>query len=450
MAKFLFPPLDPLTTDQKFRYLSVYFRTDDGRAHTAFTFPIAKGADPIDTLNSYASSKACNGDSEYVDALQRYVKELDSEKIPLPPPIQTMKRSASEGGSEMSVPDTLVPGGKRDEEIELRLRQGLSFIDMETIFQRTAVFIAREAERIVGKSEVQKLLKQKKMGEWSRYETQQLMVLRERGLSLTKLATWLRRTTRSIQKQLQELQPTLVALDVIQGPQGLPSGLRESLFDTRLKAIWQALLASDMVQTWRETLLRSDIDWLSLISGSIPEHVKKALGGLGPPTWEKLESLPLIDTNDAGVYARLATSRHDFHMASDRYLYIGSATRYSGGLKRRIADHTRERKTKHEPRLQHDIRTKTLKDSFVTLMVVRMNHPDAEAVLEVRRTVILAEAILTVWLGALESPPHDLRSACPWDLETLQWTGWSSHNPLKDDVVLPGKHNIPKSGDFEC
>jgi len=45
---------------------------------------------------------------------------------------------------------------------------------------------------------------------------------------------------------------------------------------------------------------------------------------------------------------------------------------------------------------------------FVTLMVMKMESSDKEAVLDVRRTVTLAEATLTVWLGALQSPTHDL------------------------------------------
>lgn len=124
----------------------------------------------------------------------------------------------------------------------------------------------------------------------------------------------------------------------------------------------------------------------------IPEDVKKALGGLRPPTWDELESLPLVDTNDAGVYARLVTSRHQFQMVTDRYLYVGSASKYGHGLNGRIAQHTRKTKRKHESRLQYDIRTKGLKGAgrFVTLMVMKMDSPEKEVVLNVRRTVTLA------------------------------------------------------------
>ena len=446
-AKALFSPLEPLTAHQKLRYLSVHFRTDGRHADTVFTFPVVDGADPMAALKDYIPSMGCEIGCEYVDAFQRYVKRLHVDEIPLLASTQTMDRGTTGKQPKFSAPDITMPGKYRDEEIELRLRQGLSFFDMETTFQKTAVFIAREAERILGKYELQVVLSRNKRGKWSDYEIQQLVGLREQGLSVTKLATWLRRPTEAVRKHLQGLESTLVAPSVVHGPQELPPGFRDSLFTARLEAVWQALLRSDMAQTWKETLERSNEGWLSKISRLIPESVKKLLGGLRPPTWDDLESLPSIDTTDAGVYARLSTSRHSFHMASDRYLYVGSATRYGGGLNWRIYQHTRKNTRKWESRLQYDIRTKRLKSSFVTLMVMKMDHSNPEAVLEVRRTVVLAEAIFTVWLGALERPPHDLQNMCPWDLRTLQWTGWSSHNPLLDDVTLPSNHNIPRAGE---
>ncbi|KAF2192906.1 hypothetical protein K469DRAFT_693007 [Zopfia rhizophila CBS 207.26] len=209
--------------------------------------------------------------------------------------------------------------------------------------------------------------------------------------------------------------------------------------------MWQGLLKSEMTQTWREALQgKSAEEWLSSISAGIPEDVKRVLGGLRPPTWEELESLSLIDTNDAGVYARLVKSRYEFQMVSDRYLYVGSASRYGGGLNVRIAEHTMKTRRSDESRLQRDIRTKDLKgtDRFVTLMVMKMDSPKKEVVLDVRRTVTLAEAILTAWLSALQSPSHDLQSLCPWDPQTLEYTGWSSHNPLIKNVAEPNNEKM--------
>ncbi|KAJ8110943.1 hypothetical protein OPT61_g6341 [Boeremia exigua] len=347
------------------------------------------------------------------------------------------------------VPEIHRRGMKRDEEIELRLRQGLSLLDMETVFQRTADFIAREAARIMGKHEAKKVLGRNKKGKWSQQEISHLTTLRERGLSHTKLAFYLRRTKENVRKTLLELQPTLAAPNIIQGPRELPPGMQQALFEARLEAIWQALLASPMAESWTEMLELTKHDWLPTISEHILDPVKKALGGLDPPTWDDIKSLPLIHTNDAGVYARLATTGHDFHRKNERYIYVGSASKYRGGLSLRIAEHTATKPEK-QSRIQRDVKAKKLRSSFVTLMVLKLDCSDPEAILQVRRTVILAEAILTVWLGALQDPKLDLSRECPWDSEILQWTGWSSHNPLDDDLTLPVNYNVQGEDESEC
>jgi hypothetical protein len=79
---------------------------------------------------------------------------------------------------------------------------------------------------------------------------------------------------------------------------------------------------------------------------------------------------------------------------------------------------------------------------FVTLMTIKMNSAEGEHVLDVRRTVTLAEAILTIWLGALQSPCHHLLRLCPWDLQALDYGAWSSHNPLEADIMLPNNQMI--------
>lgn len=342
------------------------------------------------------------------------------------------------------MPEYLLPGKARDEEIALRLQQGQSFVDLASSLQRTVKFIAGEADRILGKNEVKTLLRKSKRGQWSNDETQQLTALREQKLPPKTIAMLLRRTKSSVDKKSQELGSTWSGSYAVEGPQEMLPGSQVSLFNIRLAEIWQALLRSEMTQAWREALQKKRVDeWLSSISLGIPEGVKKALGGLRPPTWDELENFPLIDTNDAGVYARLVTSRHKVQMVSDRYLYVGSASKYGGGLNSRIAQHTERIRHKGESRLQREIRSKSLegKGRFITLMTMKMDSSEYEVVLDVRRTVTLAEAILSVWLSALQTPAHDLQCACPWDKDLLQYTGWASHNPLLLDIVLPTSSN---------
>ena len=439
-AKVRFPSLYQPTANQKLGYLSFYFQGDDTRICKAYIFTAPKRKGLIVALTNYALEVVRNVSDEYSDAFQKYVEKLRTGEISL----QISKRRPTDARDYTArEPKALVPrfppaGKARYEEIGLRLRQGQSFLDIELSLRKTLRSIAREANRILGEDEVKKPVKINKQGQWSDVEIQRLIMLREQRMPLTEIAKWLRRTKKGVAKRIQELKIA------VEGPQALPPGLQESLFNIRLTKIWQALLKSDMTHRWEEALQEKSAEqWLSKISMGITEDTKKVLGGLQPPTWEELERLPLVNTNEAVVYARLVTSRHYTEIPSSRYLYVGSASKYGGGLNSRIAEHTRRTKRKNESRLQRDIRTKRLKGngSFVTLMVMKMESSDEEVVLDVRRTVTLAEAILTVWLGALQSPTHTLQRDCPWDPQTLQYTGWSSHNPLVFNVALPGNSN---------
>jgi hypothetical protein len=93
--------------------------------------------------------------------------------------------------SKTPVLAVLLPGRARDEEIELRLRQDQSFLDLASSLDKTRRFIAREAKHILGEYELKKLMKQKKRGLWSNDEIQYLISLRKQGLSLAEATMWL-------------------------------------------------------------------------------------------------------------------------------------------------------------------------------------------------------------------------------------------------------------------
>lgn len=329
----------------------------------------------------------------------------------------------------------------------MRLREGQSFFDLASSLKRTPGFIIREAQRLLG-AELEQLLKHNKKGPWPYDEVQHLITLRQDGLPLRTMRKWLRRTEHSIQKKLGELGSSVFKPTVVAGPQELPTGLRESLFEARLAEIWDGLLKSEMTPTWRDALGEKPREqWLAAVAAGIPAHVKRMLGGLQPPSWEDLKSSALVDTHDAGVYARLVESRFATQAADDRRLYIGSASKYGAGLSGRIAGHlsARKRPRLRQSRLQREIIEDDLKggDRFITLMITKLDSCKKEAVLDVRRTVTLAEAILTAWLGALESPPRDLERLCPWGTGFLAYWGWCSYNPLLVDVAEPRDDTDP-------
>lgn len=154
----------------------------------------------------------------------------------------------------------------------------------------------------------------------------------------------LRRTQHSIQKKLRELGSSIFEPIVVAGPQELPPGLRESLFEARLAEIWDGLLKLEMTQTWRDALQEKPPgQWLAAVSAGIPAHVKRMLGGLQSPSWEELKSSALVDTKDAGVYARLVESRFEIQAAGDRRLakcHRGSAAGYCPKLHAEVSSGT--------------------------------------------------------------------------------------------------------------
>ncbi|KIW84082.1 hypothetical protein Z517_03328 [Fonsecaea pedrosoi CBS 271.37] len=158
-----------------------------------------------------------------------------------------------------------------------------------------------------------------------------------------------------------------------------------------------------MKPAWTSALSKKSAEqWLIFIAEGMPEEVKKILGGLQLPINDELERLHPVSSTNAGVYARLVTSRYSVPAASDRYLYVGSASKYGSGLQGRVSQHIR----KGQERLVRDLRSRDLlaPGRFVTLMTMKMDSAEEEHVFEVRRTVTLAEAILTIWLGATPVP----------------------------------------------
>ena len=393
-TRMLFNLVKERTANQEVAQISFRFEDDGEPADVTWTFTVPKSPDLFHRLFHYARDL---GDDECAVAFRGFLLRLLVQKGILE---QRNRREKKNGSNEDA---TLSKYGLLSEQVE-------------------------------------DIMKGKRTGQWSNEEICSIILLRKQGLPLARIARKLERTRTTVKTLLQRLGSAPFESNAVEGPQDLPPGLQESLYNSRLMAIWQGLLQSEMTPAWRDAISKKSAEeWLSSITEGIPDSVKKVLGGLQPPTFRELESLPLISTSDVGVYARLVESRFDFRIPGDRYLYIGSASSYEGGLTRRISQHLEKRHGRRVPRLQRDIKKKDLKGPgrFVTFMVMKIKNPSVEDVLDVRRTVTIAEAILTIWLGALQSPSSHLKDISPWDLQTLSYTPWCSHNPLILDVVEP-------------
>lgn len=166
-------------------------------------------------------------------------------------------------------------------------------------------------------------------------------------------------------------------------PRNCHLGCEKQLSPGDYSKFGKAFLESDLTPIWRDVLSeKSGERWLTAILEGIPEDVKKVLGGLHPPAYDELEHLSPVNSTDAGVYARLVTSQYEVQTASDRYLYVGSASKYGSGLEGRVNEHIGKRS---KTRLSRNIRTKDLKapGSFVTLMTMKMVNHEKEHALDV-------------------------------------------------------------------
>lgn len=89
----------------------------------------------------------------------------------------------------------------------------------------------------------------------------------------------------------------------------------------------------------------------------------------------------------------------------DRFVYVGSASRFGLGLDARISDHINAsyRARPRNTGLLDFIRLNELRYSrnFITLMTAEI--ATSKSVLEVRQRVVPAEGVMTVWLRALIS-----------------------------------------------
>lgn len=119
---------------------------------------------------------------------------------------------------------------------------------------------------------------------------------------------------------------------------GLPdlSPQEEAIFNWRLLKIWEGLMLS-MNADWKDKVSRLPSGvWLSRIAEHIPTDVKLLLVSPQPPSLTRLNSLPGSETTGSGVFAWcFKPNGKQTSVRNTDYLFIDSASRYSGGLRTR-------------------------------------------------------------------------------------------------------------------
>ncbi|KAE8452707.1 hypothetical protein EG329_013966 [Mollisiaceae sp. DMI_Dod_QoI] len=166
---------------------------------------------------------------------------------------------------------------------------------------------------------------------------------------------------------------------VFQGPQALPPEVEEFVIQCRLRELWDGLMRLDMTDTWRKVLSEETAEiWLSIIAKGIPAEVKQLLAKHEAPTVTRLEALPWIETQNAGVYGWLLKPTSNLYLDGHCHLYVGAGIKR--GIEGRQQDHLSESPYRHMPRLRQLIKDKRLKrkGQFITLMIVEKNIAEGE------------------------------------------------------------------------
>ena len=298
-----------------------------------------------------------------------------------------------------------------DDTIKRLIRAGYSIVDIASHTGENPEFIHLEARRVFEPKVWRDVTLTYKKGRCSREDIAWLVSRYKENWKLDQMSILLRRRQSSLRKRLKELGGIVADPIIIEGPQALPPGLREKLFSERLHEVWEHFSKIDFNPRWKEVLAeRSTDQWLSSINDTIPDLVKRLLGGLRPPTCDELQNLPLIvHSGDAGVFAAIFRNPSNLEEDNRRTLHVFSASDYQGFLKMRGA-------YKGPFPFGYMSLTEDKLECVVTLVITKIiKCPTQEDKLHLQRTMEVAKVMLALWLGI------EGHSVNGWDVATMDW-----------------------------
>ncbi|KAK3353699.1 hypothetical protein B0T25DRAFT_568888 [Lasiosphaeria hispida] len=321
---------------------------------------------------------------------------------------------------------------------EIALHLGRSRTDLEA---------ALEAD-----TELASMQKGVKTGPWSDLEDDYLirLIQNRRILDKNSIAHQIGRKKNSVAARLSAMAKEYGTSDVVPfSEEFLDSDLgheERAVLEQRMCRIIEGLLGQGMTRQWEDVLAAKSVqDWALALLPLVPIRVKHVLAAPRAPTAMDWGNLAWQDTTSMGVYAWILKPRYVHPLRLENFVYIGSATKYGWGLTGRRLQHRRGKEGSNFL-LQSRIKGSGLSRAgpFVTLLSKEAMSPESKDVVEARYLVVFAEAIFTIWLGALtggnsanSEERFHLRSLCPWDVYGTTYNGLCSHNPLTKDISLP-------------
>jgi len=212
----------------------------------------------------------------------------------------------------------------------------------------------------------------------------------------------------------------------------------EEIFNLRLWNIVEAMKDSSMTPEWKDILSdHTTAVWCSRIAKHIPNDVKLMLASSYPPTLAQLKSLSWSKTHNAVVFAWFSEVKKQDSAKKIPCVYIGTPTKYNGGVRHRKMNWLSESVEAHDEALKRKIKELGLnpKGEFRELLVVPFDNDFDGDEMDVRALVILAQRVLTVWLGASdERLKLDVKNKAPWHLKDIEYRGLVQGDPFKRPI----------------
>ncbi|ETS82028.1 hypothetical protein PFICI_07030 [Pestalotiopsis fici W106-1] len=235
------------------------------------------------------------------------------------------------------------------------------------------------------------------------------------------------------------------------------SAKEEQILLERMEYIIETLLNNTIGvdYLWKFNLVyqsdNSFTDWAHLILDLIPLQVKHILAASRPPTARELLTLPWSHTQSMGVYGRIFIPRNAEAYQSGHFLYVGTAILDQLGLQgRRIRDKKVDRDWTSDGEKGQNMNGKV---RFFDLIVIDPAGKDFDGIREASHLILLAEAALSIWLGALpfEKPGYESwKNIFPWTSEGgYGYAGTFSDNPLIEGTLKHSARRRAKAAEAD-
>jgi hypothetical protein len=215
-------------------------------------------------------------------------------------------------------------------------------------------------------------------------------------------------------------------------------------FLSQVVTIVKALKRLPKTAKWKKILsLRSSEEWAALIVAHTPEEFKSILESEQFPDLAKLMTLPWSDTKNAGVYGWVLRPKDkEVFRDDERFLYTGSASAASGGLKGKKGSFLSSHLSRRDRPLMSKIEALGLSPTeiFVTFFEIPLSEGSDEEVYEIKVLTAVARAVIVVRLGGLgggSKPAIMDQGSC--NLKDIRYWEMACHNPFLYDIPSPEK-----------